>query len=320
MRAAVVHRYGPPEDVDIAEVASPPPGRGEVLVRVEAAAVTSGDARMRAGRFPAGFGLLARLGIGLRGPRRQVLGACFSGEVTRVGDGVEGVGVGDRVAGMSGTRLGAHAEYLTVPAVRVVPTPDGVAHADAAGALFGGTTALYFLRDRAHLQAGQSVLVNGASGSVGGAAVQLATLMGADVTAVASGPNAAVVTAWGADRVVDYTRTPVSQLTGTYDVVVDAVGTITREEGLRLSAPDGSVILAVAGLWDTVRARGRVIAGAAPERREDFAYLLGLVADGRFDAATEVLGGLDALPEAYRRVDSGRKVGNVVIVPAHGPR
>lgn len=314
MKAAVVHRYGPPEEVAIVEVPIPQPGRGEVVVRVEAVAVTSGDARMRAGRFPAGFGVLARLGLGMGGPRRRVLGGSLSGVVVGVGAEVAGLAVGDEVAGMSGA-LGAHAQYVAVPAARMVPKPAGITHAEAAGVLFGGTTALYFLRDRAGLRAGQTALVNGASGSVGSAAVQLAKVMGADVTAVTSATNAAVVTRWGADRVVDYSQTPVSRLTGTYDVMFDSVGNVSRSEGLRLVSQEGALVLAVAGLWDTLRARGRVHAGPAPERPEDFAYLLALVAERRLDPAVEEFEGLGQLPEAYRRVDSGRKVGNLVLIP-----
>ena len=197
MRAAVVNRYGPPEDIVVAEIPTPELRPGEVLVRVEAVAVTSGDARLRAGRFPKGFGLLARLGVGLRGPRRRILGVALSGRVERVAPGVQGFAPGDEVAGMSGTRLGAHAEFVAVPAASMVHKPGTVAHADAAGVLFGGTTALYFLRDRAGVRPGDTVLVNGASGAVGSSAVQLAKYLGADVTAVTSAPNADLVAGWG---------------------------------------------------------------------------------------------------------------------------
>jgi NADPH:quinone reductase-like Zn-dependent oxidoreductase len=282
---------------------------------VAAAAVTSGDARLRGGRFPKGFGLLARLAVGLRGPRREVLGLALSGTVERVGPGVDGFAVGDEVAGMTGMRMGAHAELAAVPVTSLVPRPAAVSHAQAAGVLFGGTTALYFLRDRAGIRPGQTVLMNGASGAVGFSAVQLAKLAGAEVTAVTSARNTDLVTRLGADHVVDHTRTPVTALPGPYDIVFDAVGNISRTDGLRLLAPDGSLILAVGSLLDTLRARGRVIAGPAPERAEDIAHLLQLAASGRLDPLTEVLGGLDAVPEAHRRIDTGHKVGNLVVLP-----
>lgn len=315
MRAASIDRYGPPETIEIVTMPTPVPGRGELLVRVEAAAVTSGDARLRAGRFPRGFGLPARLGVGIRGPRRRVPGIVFSGRVEGTAAGVAGVSTGDAVAGMTGIRLGAHAEYLTVPVTATSRLPGNATHEAAAGALFGGSTALHFLRDRARLRAGQTVLVNGASGSVGTAAVQLAVHLGATVTAVSSGPNHGLLRDLGATQTVDYRETPAAGLNQCFDVVLDAVGNLSRADGLRLAGDRGTVILAVAGLVDTVTARGRVVAGAAPERKDDFALLLDLVAGGAFDPLVEVVGGIQDLPEAHRRIDSGRKVGNLVILP-----
>lgn len=319
MRAAYVARYGPPEHVSIVELPVPEPGPGEVLVRVEACAVTAGDARMRAGRFPRGFGLPARLAIGLRGPRRHVLGVVLSGTVERVGPGAARFAAGDSVAGMTGARCGAHAEYAVLRESALAALPDGVSHEGAAGVLFGGTTALHFLRERAGVAPGMSVLVNGASGAVGTSAVQLAAHFGAEVTAVTSAPNRELVSRLGAARTVDYRETPVERigdrLGERFDIVFDAVGNVSRAEGLRLAKPEGSVILAVAGLAETITARGRVLAGSSPERAEDFALLLGLLAEGRLDPVTEVLGGLDAVPEAHRRIDTGRKVGNLVVLP-----
>lgn len=315
MRAAIVDRYGPPDGVVVVETPTPELRPGEALVRVEAVAVTVGDARLRAGRFPKGFGLLARLGVGLRGPRRRVLGGSLSGTVERVAPGVQGLAPGDEVAGMTGTRLGGHAAFVAVPATSLVLKPPTVGHADAAGVLFGGTTALYFLRDRAKVRPGDAVLVNGASGSVGSSAVQLAKHLGAEVTAVTSTRNAGFVTRLGADRVVDYTATPVTTLAGPYDVVFDTVGNLSRADGLRLLAPQGSLILAVASLAELLLSRGRVITGSAPERADDVAFLLDLTASGRLDPVTEVVGGLDAVREAHRRIDTGHKVGNLVILP-----
>lgn len=315
MRAARVDRYGPPETIRITAAPVPAPGPGEALVRVEAAAVTSGDARLRAGRFPRGFALPARLAIGVRGPRRKIPGVAFSGVVERLGHGVADMPEGDAVAGMTGARFGAHAEYLAVPAKALTPLSAGVTHADATGALFGGSTALHFLRDRAQIRSGQTVLVNGASGSVGSAAVQLAVRFGATVTAVSSSGNHALLHRLGAAQTIDYRETPVAGLDQRFDVVFDAVGNLSRADGLRLAGDEGVVILAVAGLLDTVTARGRVIAGAVPERSEDFALVLDLVARGEFDPLVEVLGGLEALSEAHRRIDTGRKVGNLVILP-----
>jgi NADPH:quinone reductase-like Zn-dependent oxidoreductase len=315
MRAARVDRYGPPETIKITAAPIPASGRDEVLVRVEAAAVTSGDARLRAGRFPRGFALPARLAIGVCGPRRKIPGAVFSGRIEHQGDGESSLSAGDAVAGMTGSRLGAHAELLTVPVTALTPLPEGVDHAAAAGALFGGSTALHFLRDRARIRAGQTVLVNGASGSVGSAAVQLAARFGATVTAVSSSRNHALLRRLGAAQTIDYREAPVAALSQRFDVVFDAVGNLNRADGLHLAGTEGLVILTVAGLMDTATARGRVIAGAAPERKEDFALILDLVARGEFDPLVETLGGLEALSEAHRRIDTSRKIGNLVILP-----
>ncbi|WP_454166178.1 NAD(P)-dependent alcohol dehydrogenase [Gordonia iterans] len=315
MRAVSIPHYGPPDCVQIVDLPRPAPKKGQMLIHVEAAAVSSGDARIRSGRFPRGFTIPGRLVLGVRGPRRPVLGGAFAGRVVECGDGVEDAAPGDRVAGLNGVRMGAHAELLAAPSSSTAPIPREVRSEDAAAAMFGGSTALYLLRQKANLGAGERILVNGASGSVGSAAVQLAKHLGADVTAVTSAGNAALVTRLGADRVIDYTATPLSGVSERFDVVLDAVGNLTRADAARLCADDGRLVLAVADLADTILARGRVIAGTVRERPEDFRYVLDLVAKGAFDPLTTVVGGLDSAAEAYRRVDSGRKVGNLVIVP-----
>ena len=316
MQAAVIDRYGPPEAIRIETRDEPTPRAGQLLVRVESAAVTSGDARIRAGRFPAGFGALARLAIGLRGPRRPILGGTFSGVIEALGPDSGPFAIGDAVAGMTGARFGTHAEFAVVPIRSTTPKPEALSHDTAAAVLFGGSTALHYLRDRAKIRAGDRVLVNGGSGSVGISAIQLARNAGAHVTAVVSPRNRDLVQRLGANEVIDYTTTPISQLEGDYDLVFDTVGNISRADGPRLLGPNGSLLLAVANLRDTVFARGRVHAGPAPERADHFATLLDLAAAGALDPVAETLGGLAALPDAYRIIDSGRKVGNLVIRPA----
>ncbi|MGY5766559.1 NAD(P)-dependent alcohol dehydrogenase [Brachybacterium sp. DNPG3] len=298
---------------------TPQPRAGEVLVRVEAAAVTAGDSRMRAARFPAGFGVIARPAIGFVRPRVRVLGNCLSGTVEAVGDGVTGFSLGDEVAGMTGGRMGAHAEYATIGADSLARKPAGISHADAAGILFGGTTALHFLHDRAKLAAGEAVLVNGASGAVGSAAVQLARHFGATVTGVASARNQEFVGRIGAAQTIDYAATPVGAIGDRFDVVLDSVGTIASRTGMQLLTERGRLLLVAAGLPDTLhatlRGRGRIFAGVAPERADGIAMLLNLITTGELDPVTESAGGLDALPDAHRLVDSGRKVGNLVVLP-----
>lgn len=315
MRAVVVERYGPPSVARVAEVADPVARPGEVVVRVAAAAVTSGDARMRAARFPRGFALPARLGIGLRGPRRPVLGVALSGTVASVGEGVSTLAVGDEVAGMTGARLGAHAELVAVRAERLVRKPAGVSHDDAAAVLFGGCTALHYLEDVVPLRAGHSVLVLGASGAVGSSAVQIARMAGARVTGVTSGRNAALVHSLGAERVIDYTATPVARITGPFDVVVDTVGAVSTPAGRALLADDGRLVLVLATLWQSITARGRVKAGVSGSRPEHMSRLLSLVASGELDPVLQESMPLDEIARAYAIVDSGRKVGNLVVRP-----
>lgn len=315
MRAAVVDRYGPPDVVRIAEVTRPQPRPDEVVVRVAAAAVTSGDARIRAARFPAGFAPFARLAFGVRRPRRRILGGTFSGTVAEVGRQVTQVTAGDEVCGMNGARMGAHAEYLAVPASRLARKPAEVSHEQAAGVLFGGTAALYFLRDRATVGPGASVLVNGASGAIGTNAVQLARHFGGTVTGVTSAANRDLVSALGAEHLIDHRQTDLADVTDRYDAVLDAVGTLSVAAGRRLLTDHGVLLLAAAGLGDTLRARGNVKAGSAPERADDFALLLSLVREGALTVVIDQVVPLDEITSAYRRVDSGHKVGNVVVTP-----
>lgn len=315
MKAAVFDRYGPPDVVHVADVPRPEPKAGEVLVRVHAAAVTSGDARLRGSRFPAGFTPFARLALGVFRPRRRILGSAYSGVVEAAGSAVTRLRAGDEVCGMLGARMGAHAEYVTVAAAKAAPKPAAVSHDDAAGLLFGGTTALFFLRDKGRLTAGRSVLVNGASGAVGTNAVQLARHFGATVTGVTSGANAELVRRLGAAHIIDHTRRDVTRTAERYDVVLDTVGTLSIAAGRRLLTPSGRLLLAVGSLGDTVRARGNVVAGVAPERPADYELLLGLVEAGELTVVVDQVHDLADAAEAHARVDTGHKVGNVLLHP-----
>lgn len=314
MRAAVVRSYGGPEVVQVRQVPRPEAGRGQVLVRVAAVAVTSGDARIRAARFPPGMAPFARLAFGVRRPRRPVLGSAFAGVVQAVGPGVVERSVGDRVCGMTGIRLGAHAEYLVTAADKVATVPAEVGLEDAAGVLFGGTTALYFLRDRAPVRPGTTVLVIGASGAVGTSAVQLAVHRGGTVTGVCSAANRELVLGLGAERVVAYDEEDVAGA-GRFDVVLDTVGDLSIAAGRRLLQPGGVLVLAVAGLGQLLRARGDVVAGTARERVADDELLLQLVSTGALTVVTDRVLPLEDVVEAHRLVDSGRKRGSVLLRP-----
>lgn len=322
MRAAVTTRYGAPDVVRIVDdLPLPSVGPDQVLVRVTAAAVTSADSRIRAARFPRGFGVPARLAFGIRRPRRQVLGSSLAGTVLEIGTRVTDLAVGDRVCGMTGARMGCHADHAAVDRRRVVRIPDGVDDTRAAGILFGGTTALHFLRTRAGVAEGMSVLVVGGSGAVGSAAIQLARHAGATVTAVTGPTNLDLAHRLGAATVVDHTRTDITCLAARFDIVLDTVGTLSPATGSPLLTDRGVLQLAVADLGQTLTARGRVQAGSAPEKPAAFESLLDLVAGG---ALTVVLddavgdGGvvaLDDIVDAHRRIDSGHKVGSIVVRP-----
>lgn len=315
MRAAVVERYGPPEVAVTREIAEPTIGANDVLVEVVAAAVSSGDARIRGARFPPGFRWFARPALGVRGPRRSVLGGTFSGRVVAIGDKVTTVRVGDDVCGMTGIKMGTHAQFVVVPAAKAVSVPDGVTHDDAAGVLFGGTTAHHFLYRKAEVRSGESVLVIGAAGAVGTNAVQLAARVGAHVSGVCSAANAELVARLGAEVTIDYRQTDVAAASQRYDVVVDTVGDINSAGARALLNPGGRAALIAAGLRDTILARGPIVTGTSGEQPETISELLALVAAGELVVVHDAAFDLDDIAEAYRRVDTGHKVGNVIVHP-----
>lgn len=321
MLAAICTAYGGPETVVVREVPKPAPRAGEILIRMRAASVTSGDARVRAARFPPGFALPARLALGVRGPRRAILGAEGAGIVEALGSGVARFKEGDSVFVMFGARFGAHAEYAVLSETGAIAAiPRGFSFERASAIAFGGSTALHFLRDQGCVAPGERVLVNGASGSVGGAAVQLARHFGAHVTGVCSEANVARVRALGAHETIDYAARDFADGTERWDIVFDAVGNAPFARARAALKPGGRLLGVVAGLGATVGAalrprRGayRVLAGVASERAEDLAHLAGLGESGVFDPPIDSTFALADIAKAHARVDTGRKTGAVVI-------
>ena len=317
MKAAVYRRYGAPEVVQIEDVPRPEPKANELLVRVRATTVSAGDARLRSARVPPGFGVLMRLGFGISGPRQQILGFEFAGEVAAVGPSVTRFAVGDRVVG---TRMGSHAEYVTAPETNVAPIPRSLTFEQSAAVIFGGLTSLFYLRDLARIQPGERVLVNGASGAVGTAAVQLARHFGATVTGVCSAANAELVRSLGASRVIDYTREDFTQTGETYDVILDAVGNCTFSRCERALSPGGRLLLVVASLGQLFgtmlrpsRAGRKVLAGVNTTRADDLSFLAGLAESGSFKPVIDRTYPFALIVDAHRQVDTGHKKGNVVI-------
>lgn len=322
MKAILCPRYGPPEVLRAADIPEPQPREGEILIEVRASAVNSADARIRAMRMPSPlFEILGRAALGLRGPRRPVLGAEAAGVIRSVGAGVTAFRPGDAVLAVLGLRFGGHAERVCVRAkAPVVRVPEGLTFEQAAAVPFGFLTALYYLRDLGNVRSGMRVLVVGASGSVGLAAVQLARMFGAEVTGVCSAGNAALVLDLGARRVIDYHTSDFTRERGTYDIIFDTVGVTTFARTRAVLSPMGRFLPAVMTgrellqIARTSFTKGaRVVGGVTPERRDDLAFILGNVASGELRAVIDCALPWGEFVEAHRRVDSGRKVGAVVL-------
>jgi NADPH:quinone reductase-like Zn-dependent oxidoreductase len=317
MRAAVYREYGGAEVVLIEEVETPRPAADEILIRVRATTVTSGDWRARSLETPRGFGPIARLLFGLRRPRNPILGTELAGDVAAVGTKVKRFKVGDAVFAYPGAKMGGHAEYRTMREDGAVAhKPDALGYGEAAALSFGGTTALHFLQ-KANIKAGERILVNGASGCVGSAAIQLAKHEGAHVTAVTSTKNTRLVRDLGADAVIDYTREDFTGNGETYDIIMDTVGNIPYARA-RASLADGGRLLLVAtdlaGLLGAPWVRKhKVIADPAPERADYLRTMAELVAEGAYRPLIDRVYPFEEIVEAHRHVDTGRKRGSVVV-------
>lgn len=319
MKAAIVTGYGPPSLVMLADLPRPEPGPGQVLVRVQATTVSSGDARIRAMDMPAGFGPMARLALGLRRPRQPVLGVEATGIVAAIGAGVTRLAPGDAVILMTGMRMGCHAEFVAVAeGGAIIARPAGMDVTTAAALAFGGTTALHFLR-ACGVGPGARVLVIGAAGTVGSAAVQIARHRGAEVTGLCSAESADTVRALGAARVIDRHAQGLDVLADRWDVIVDAIGTTPVARLLRLLAPDGRLARVVMGLPDMPALlanplrRAKVIAGTAPERAADLTELAALAQAGTFRPLIDSTFPLERIAEAHARASGHRKRGSVVV-------
>ena len=322
MKAMICTQYGPAEVLQLAEVEKPAPKAAEVLVRINATSVTSGDCRIRGLNVPTGFGILVRLTFGFRRPRKAVLGMNLAGVIESVGDSVNVFKVGDQVFGTSGMNLGAYAEYICLPENSVLAIkPKNMSDEQAAALPFGTLSALSFLRDKGKIESGQNVLIYGASGSVGSAAVQLARYFGATVTAVCSAANVEMVKELGAQRLIDYNKEDFTQLGEQYDIVFDTVGKTPFAKTLQTLKPNGRYLLAVAGLplqiralWTSLIGNKKVIAGVAGETKADLEFLKALFEAGKLKPVIDRCYAFEQIPEAHQYVDSGHKKGNVVIM------
>jgi NADPH:quinone reductase-like Zn-dependent oxidoreductase len=320
MRAAIYARYGDPDVIQITDVEQPVPAAGEILVRVHATTIVPADWRFRKAEP---FFIRAINGV-WRPKRVTILGQELAGVIERVGENATRFRVGDQVFGSTGFKFGAHAEYVCLPERNVLPKPDHMSFEEAAAIFFGALSALVFLR-RANVKAGQNVLIYGASGSVGTFAIQLAKHFGAEVTAVCSRANLALVRSLGADKAVDYTKEDFSRAGPVYDIVFDAVGKSGYGRSVR-ALKRGGVYVRVAGSllasmlrgpWTSLTSGRRVVAGLSTPAAEDVSLLKTLVEGGRLKTVIDRRYALQDIATAHRYVEAGHKRGNVIIIFDH---
>lgn len=326
MRAVVCTGYGPPDVLRLRDVDKPVPKDNELLVRIRATTVSTADCELRRFDFAPWIWLPIRLAIGIIRPRQPVLGQELAGDVEAVGKDVMSLRKGDRVLAATGIGLGAYAEYLCLqenPSTGAITTiPASLSYEEAAAVPYGGGEALRFLRKGA-VQSGQRVLINGAGGSFGTYAVQLAKILGAHVTAVDSASKLEMLRTIGADRVIDYAQEDFTDGPETYDVIFDVVRNTPSGRMVRSLTENGCLLMANPGFMQIVRAkwasRGskkRVSIAGSDEVNEDLAYLAGLVDAGKLRPVIDRRFPLEQMAEAHRYAETGQKLGNIVVTVA----
>lgn len=317
MKAVVFFKYGSPDVLQLSHVIKPMPRCNEILIRIKATAVNSGDVRLRkADPFA------VRLFFGLFKPKKHILGAVFSGEIEQVGSLVTLFKVGDEVFGHTDMSFGTYATHMCFPEKGSLSLkPHTISNQEAAVIPFGGVTALYFLK-KASVQKGQKVLIIGASGAVGTAAVQLAKHFGAIVTGVCSAANVDLVKSLGADKVIDYTKELFINNGETYDVIFDTVNKISISNSLNSLNIYGKLILSASGItemihgnWKSITSNRKikVITGIVNHTADDINFLKMLVEVGQFKSVIDKTYCLEQITEAHEYVENGHKKGNVVI-------
>ena len=315
MKAIVYTEYGSPEVLQLKEVEKPIPKHNEILIKIKATAVNSGDVRLRkADPF------MVRLVFGLFKPKIKILGVVFSGEIESIGSGVQRFKVGDEVFGHTDMSFGTYAEYKCVSEDgSLALKPDSISHQEAAVIPFGGTTALHFLK-KASIQKGQKVLIFGASGAVGTAAVQLAKYFGATVTTVCSKENSNLVQSLGADKVIDYTLEDFTKNGETYDVIYDTVNKMSISDSLHCLHKNGTLILGASllketlyGVWISMTSRRKVLSGMISHKAEDIIFLKKRIEAGQVKPVIDKTYFLDQMVKAHTYVEKGHKKGNVAI-------
>lgn len=302
MKAVVCSTYGPPEVLKITDIPKPDPKSNEILIRIKATTVNSGDVRVRSLDVEGFMRVVMRVVLGFTKPRKPVLGTVCSGIVEAVGDKVTLFKPGDEVFGMTGFYFGTYAEYIALPETNpVLLKPSGASFESAAAIVFGGSSALYFL-EKAKLgtEPDQNVLIYGATGSVGTSAIQVAKYHKAKVTAVCSAAGTELAKSLGADTLIDYQQQDFKECGEKFDIVFDAVGKTNQKDCKGLLKP-GGVFVTVGGM------------DVASETKEMLETLSKMFQEGLLKDAIDKTYSIDQIVEAHRYVDSGHKKGNVVI-------
>ena len=320
MKAVIVKKYGPPQVVSINEIEKPVPKENEILIKVQSAPVTSGDARIRGLNVPFGFKLITKLMFGMKGPKNPVLGVVFSGIVEQVGDKVTAFSKGNAVFGCK-EGFGCHAEYLVIKeSGAIVHKPEKVSYEEAASIPFGALTSLKYLRDFGQIKKGQKILINGASGALGVYGVQLAKYFGAEVTGVCSTSNVELVSSLGADHVIDYKKVDFTENSETYDIIYDTVGKIDFSKCKDSLSKNGIFLLAAAGLKEysqvlstSILGSKKVVAGVAIFKKEDLKVVSELVEQDHIKPVIGRRFNFSEIVEAYTYVDGGHKVASAVL-------
>jgi NADPH:quinone reductase-like Zn-dependent oxidoreductase len=320
MKAIVCSRYGPPDALALHEVALPTPRANEVRVKIHATTVTTGDCEIRKFKIPALFWLPLRIILGVAKPRRGIFGQEYAGEVDAVGTLITKYKKGNAVFGPTTIQLGAHAEYICLPEVYL--TPFNVAlmsYEEAATIPTGGINGLHFVR-KAKIRPGETVLINGAGGSIGTYALQFAKSAGAIVTCVDAGIKLNMLRELGADQVIDYTKEDFTEGRKIYDVIIDIVGNSAFSKCIKLLKAHGRYVLGnpspmgmLRGLWTSVTSDKEVISQLAAYTDESREYVRDSIATGRIKVVIDKRYSLEAVPEAHRYVEAGLKAGNVAI-------
>jgi NADPH:quinone reductase-like Zn-dependent oxidoreductase len=320
MKAAITTNYGSPGVIKILEVKTPVAQDHEIQIKIHAATVILGDSEIRRFKIPILFWLPLRLYMGVFKPRIKIYGQELSGIVASVGNKVTKFSPGEKVFLATDMSLGAHAEYKCISEhYHIARIPEGMSFETAAAIPVGGSNALHFVR-KAKLKQGEKVLIIGAGGSIGTFAVQLAKLNGAEVTCVDKGIKKNMLTAIGADHFIDYEKLPLTDISHTYDVIIDIVGKATVPSLLKLLNQKGRLILGnpgvqslLQGFWLNKKSEKRVISKLASYRVEDYNYLSELVLSGQLKVIIDKTYPLEQIRDAHAYVDSGKKAGHIVI-------